>query len=181
MEETQEGSWALSSDLAEVVLTSRQLRVAHATIKKVTEDIESFAFNTAVSQMMIFTNEFVTSRPRPVAGLRILLPLLSPFAPHIAEELWARLGEKFPGFDDHASSQPWPIHDEKFLEVDEVEYGVQVNGKVRDRMRARKDASDAELEECALAAPKAREAVADRRVSKIVIVRDKLVNIVLAK
>ena len=181
MEETQEGSWALSSDLAEVDLTSRQLRVAHATIKKVTEDLESFAFNTAVSQMMIFTNEFVTSRPRPVAGLRVLLPLLSPFAPHIAEELWARLGEKFPGFDDHASSQPWPIHDEKFLEVDEVEYGVQVNGKVRDRMRVKKDASDAELEECALAAPKAREAVADRRVSKIVIVRDKLINIVLAK
>ena len=181
MEETQEGSWALSSDLAEVDLTSRQLQVAHATIKKVTEDIESFAFNTAVSQMMIFTNEFVNSRPRPVAGLRILLPLLSPFAPHIAEELWARLGEKFPGFDDHASSQSWPAHDEKFLQVDEVEYGVQVNGKVRDRMRARKDASDAELEECALAAPKAREAVADRRVSKIVIVRDKLVNIVLAK
>ncbi len=181
MEETQEGGWALSSDLTEVDLTSRQLRAAHATIKKVTEDIESFAFNTAVSQMMILTNEFVNSRPRPVAGLRILLPLLSPFAPHIAEELWARLGEKFPGFDDHASSQPWPIHDEKFLEVDEVEYGVQVNGKVRDRMRAKKDASDAELEECALAAPKAREAVADRRVSKIVIVRGKLVNIVLAK
>ena len=181
MEETQEGGWALSSDLTEVDLTSRQRRAAHATIKKVTEDIESFAFNTAVSQMMILTNEFVNSRPRPVAGLRILLPLLSPFAPHIAEELWARLGEKFPGFDDHASSQPWPIHDEKFLEVDEVEYGVQVNGKVRDRMRAKKDASDAELEECALAAPKAREAVADRRVSKIVIVRGKLVNIVLAK
>ena len=181
MEETQEGSWTLSSDLTEVDLTGRQLQVAHATIKKVTEDIESFAFNTAVSQMMIFTNEFVNSRPRPVAGLRILLPLLSPFAPHIAEELWARLGEKFPGFDDYASSQSWPAHDEKFLQVDEVEYGVQVNGKVRDRMRARKDASDAELEECALAAPKAREAVADRPVSKIVIVRDKLVNIVLAK
>jgi leucyl-tRNA synthetase len=180
MEETQEGGWALSTDLAEVDLTSRQLRVAHATIKKVTEDIESFAFNTAVAQMMIFTNELVNVRPRPVAGLRILLPLLSPFAPHIAEELWERLGEKFPGFDDHASSQAWPVHEEKFLEVDEVEYGVQVNGKVRDRMLVRKDASDAELEERALAAPKAREAVADRCVSKIVIVRDKLVNIVLA-
>jgi leucyl-tRNA synthetase len=181
MEENQEGRWALSSDLTEVDLTSRQLRFAHATIKKVSEDIESFAFNTAISQMMIFTNEFVNSKPRPVAGLRLLLPLLSPFAPHIAEELWARLGEKFSGFTDCASSQVWPVYDEKFLAVDEVEYGVQVNGKVRDRIRAGKDASDAELEERALAAPKAREAVAGKHISKIIIVRDKLVNIVLSK
>jgi leucyl-tRNA synthetase len=181
MEETQEGDWVLSSDLTEVELTSRQLRIAHATIKKVTEDIESFAFNTAISQMMVFTNEFVNLRPRPVAGLRILLPLLSPFAPHIAEELWVRLGEKFSGFADRASSQPWPAYDEKFLAIDEVEYGVQVNGKVRDRMRAGKDASNTELEERALAAPKAREAIAGKHISKIIIVRDKLVNIVLAK
>ena len=180
MEETQEGGWTLSRDLAEIELTSQQLRVAHATIKKVTEDIESFAFNTAISQMMIFTNEFVNLRPRPAAGLRILLPLLSPFAPHIAEELWERLGEKFPGFESRASSQRWPTYDERFLAVDEVEYGVQVNGKVRDRMHARKDASDAELEESALAAPKVREAITGKPVSKIIIVRGKLVNIVLA-
>ena len=83
MEETQEGNWRLSHELADVELTSRQLRLVHATIKKVTEDIESLAFNTAISQMMILTNEFVNSRPRPVAGLRILLTLLSPFAPHV--------------------------------------------------------------------------------------------------
>ena len=181
MEETQEGGWTLSSDLAEIELTSQQVRVAHATIKKVTADIECFAFNTAISQMMIFTNEFVNLRPRPAAGLRILLPLLSPFAPHIADELWERLGEKFPRFENRASSEPWPIYDERFLTVDEMEYGVQVNGKVRDRMHARKDASDAELEGSALAAPKVREAIAGKRVSKIIIVRGKLVNIVLAK
>ena len=181
MEETQEGGWTLSSDLAEIELTSQQVRVAHATINKVTADIECFAFNTAISQMMIFTNEFVNLRPRPAAGLRILLPLLSPFAPHIADELWERLGEKFPRFENRASSEPWPIYDERFLTVDEMEYGVQVNGKVRDRMHARKDASDAELEGSALAAPKVREAIAGKRVSKIIIVRGKLVNIVLAK
>ncbi|HEY5706665.1 MAG TPA: leucine--tRNA ligase [Terrimicrobiaceae bacterium] len=181
MSETQEGGWAVSPDLAEIELTGSQLRVAHATIKKVTEDIESLAFNTAISQMMIFTNEFVNLRPRPVAGLRILLPLLSPFAPHISEELWERLGERFPGFEGRASSQEWRLHDESFLAVEEVEYGVQVNGKVRDRVRARKDASDAELEESALGAPKAREAIAGKPVSKVIIVRGKLVNIVLAK
>ena len=181
MEETQEGDWSLSPELAEIELNNRQSRLAHATVKKVTEDIESFDFNTAISQMMIFTNEFVNSRPRPVAGLRTLLPLLSPFAPHMAEELWERLGEKFSGFEGRASSQHWPPYDEGLLAVDEVEYGVQINGKVRDRMLARKDASDAELEKSALATPKVRDAVAGKPVLKIIIVRDKLVSIVLAK
>jgi leucyl-tRNA synthetase len=181
MEETQEGGWALSSDLAEIELSSKQLRVAHATIKKITEDIETFAFNTAISAMMIFTNEFVNLRPRPVAGLRILLPLLSPLAPHLAEELWERLGQKFPGFEGQVSSQRWPVHEEKFLLVEEVEYGVQVNGKLRDRILVRKDASDAELEESSLAAPKVREAIAGKPISKVIIVRGKLVNLVLAK
>jgi leucyl-tRNA synthetase len=181
MEETQEGGWMLSTDLAEIELSSRQLRLAHATIKKVTEDIESFAFNTAISQMMIFTNEFVNLKPRPVAGLNILLPLLSPFAPHLVEELWERLGERFPGFEGRASSQPWPVHEEKFLAVHEVEYGVQVDGKVRDRILAGKGAPEAELEKAALAAPKVREAIADRPVSKIIIVRHKLINIVTKK
>ena len=181
MEETQEGAWDLSPDLAEADPTSRQLRLLHATIKKVTSDIESFAFNTAISQMMILTNEFVNSRPRPVAGLRTLLTLLSPFAPHLADELWERLGERFSGFEGRASSQRWPEYDENLLAVDEMEYAVQVQGKVRDRIIARKDASDAELEESALAAPKVREAVAGKEVLRIIIVRDKLVNIVLAK
>jgi leucyl-tRNA synthetase len=181
MEETQEGAWDLSPDLVEADPTSRQQRLLHATIKKVTSDIESFAFNTAISQMMILTNEFVNSRPRSVAGLRTLLTLLSPFAPHLADELWERLGERFSGFEGRASSQPWPEYDENLLVVDEMEYAVQVQGKVRDRIIARKDASDAELEESALAAPKVREALAGREVLRIIIVRDKLVNIVLAK
>ncbi|MET0253840.1 MAG: leucine--tRNA ligase [Terrimicrobiaceae bacterium] len=181
MEETQEGNWRLSHELADVELTSRQLRLVHATIKKVTEDIESLAFNTAISQMMILTNEFVNSRPRPVAGLRILLTLLSPFAPHVSEELWERLGEKFTGFHGRASVQSWPFYDEDLLTVDEVEYAVQINGKVRDRMLARKEASDSELEEAALATSKIRDAVAGKPVLKTIIVRDKLVNIVLGK
>jgi leucyl-tRNA synthetase len=181
MEETQEGDWSLSRELAEVEPSDRQLRLIHATIKKVTEDVESLAFNTAISQMMILTNEFVNSRPRPVAGLRILLRLLSPFAPHLSEELWERLGEKFTGFDRQASLQPWPGYDENLLTVDEVEYAVQINGKVRDRIVAKKSASDSELEVAALTTPKVQEAVAGKSVLKTIIVRDKLVNIVLGK
>ena len=109
MEETQEGGWTLSRELAEVELSARQLRLVHATIKKVTEDIESLAFNTAISQMMILTNEFVNSRPRPVAGLRILLTLLSPFAPHLAKNSGSAWERKFTGFDGRASLQRGPF------------------------------------------------------------------------
>ncbi len=179
MEETQEGDWVVSPDLIETDLTPAQLRVAHATIKKVTKDIDDLAFNTAISQMMVFTNEFVNATPRPVAALRILLPLLSPFAPHAAEELWHRLAEKFTGFDGTASTQPWPQYEEKFLIVDEVEYGVQVNGKVRDRITVKKDATEAEIEQIALATDKVRESLAGKTVVKVIVVRNKLVNVVV--
>ncbi len=151
-----------------------QLRVAHETIKKVTKDIEGFAFNTAISQMMVFTNEFVNADQRPLAALRILLSLLSPFAPHLAEELWTRLG-----FEGRASTQPWPIHDEKYLVLDEVEYVVQVNGKLRDRLTIKKDAPDSDVEAAALASPKVQEGVTGKTVAKVIVVKNKLVNIVV--
>ncbi|HEY5792257.1 MAG TPA: class I tRNA ligase family protein [Chthoniobacterales bacterium] len=174
MEETQEGGWVLAPELAELELTPAQLRVAHATIKKVTEDIQAFAFNTAIAQMMVFTNEFVNANPRPRAALRILLPLLSPFAPHLAEELWERLE-----FEGRASAQPWPVHDPRLLIVDEVEYVVQVNGKVRDRLTVKKDAADAEIETLARASEKVKEFTAGGAVVKVIIVRGKLVNLVV--
>ena len=178
MEENQEGEWIIAPTLTDSDLTSSQLRVVQATIKKVTEDIAAFSFNTAIAQMMVCTNEFVNANPRPVGALRVLLPLLSPFAPHLAEELWERLAQKFPGFDGRASTQPWPVHEEKFLVVDEVEYGIQVNGKVRDRVTVRNDATDSEIEQTALALPKVQEAIAGKTVAKVIVIRGKLVNIV---
>jgi len=173
MEENQEGEWVVSRDLAETPLSSAQLRTAHATIKKVTADTEALAFNTAISQMMVFTNEFVNAAPRPLEALRILLPLLSPFAPHLAEELWHRLG--FPG---RASTQPWPKHDESLLVENELELPVQVNGKLRDRIVVPKAATKEEIEAAAQAAPKVREATAGLTVAKTIVVPGKLVNIV---
>jgi leucyl-tRNA synthetase len=173
MEENQEGEWILSSDLAEIPLTSQQLRVAHATIKKVTSDIRLLAFNTAISQMMVFTNEFVNAKPRPLEAHRILLPLLSPFAPHLAEELWIRLG-----FAGLASKQPWPVHDESLLIENEVELAVQVNGKVRERVVISKEATKEEIEKAALASTKIQEATAGQTIVKVVVVPGKLVNIV---
>jgi leucyl-tRNA synthetase len=173
MEENQEGEWILSSDLAEIPLTSQQLRIAHATIKKVTSDIRLLAFNTAISQMMVFTNEFVNAKPRPLEALRILLPLLSPFAPHLAEELWSRLG-----FSGLASKQTWPVHDESLLVENEVELAVQVNGKVRERLVISKEATKEEIEKAALESPKIQEATAGQSIVKVVVVPGKLVNIV---
>ncbi len=173
MEENQEGTWVVSTDLAEIPLTSAQLRVAHATIKKVTSDIRDLAFNTAISQMMVFTNEFVNAKPRPIEALRILLPLLSPFAPHIAEELWQRLG-----FSGQASTQPWPVHDDACLVENEIELVVQVNGKVRERLTVSKQATTGEIEQAARASTKVLEATIGMEIVKVIVVPGKLVNIV---
>ena len=173
MEENQEGEWILSNDLAEIPLNSQQLRIAHATIKKVTSDIRLLAFNTAISQMMVFTNEFVNAKPRPLEALRILLPLLSPFAPHLAEELWSRLG-----FTGLSSKQTWPVHDESLLVENEVELAVQVNGKVRERLVISKEATKEEIEKATLESPKIQEATAGQTIVKVVVVPGKLVNIV---
>ncbi len=174
MEEDQEGEWVVSSALADVPMTPAQARVAHATIKKVTEDMRGLAFNTAISQMMVFTNEFVNASPRPLESLKILLPLLSPFAPHLAEELWQRLG-----FEGAASSQSWPVHNESLLVDNEVELAVQVNGKVRDRLVVARDASKEAIEEAARSSVKVLEAVGGGAIVKVIVVPGKLVNVVV--
>ena len=174
MEENQEGEWVVSPALDEVPMTPAQARVAHATIKKVTEDIRSLAFNTAISQMMVFTNEFVNASQRPLESLRILLPLLSPFAPHLAEELWQRLS-----FAGTASTQPWPVHDDGLLVYNEVEVAVQVNGKVRDRIVVARDASKEAIEDAARSSAKVLETVGSGTIVKVVVVPGKLVNVVV--
>jgi leucyl-tRNA synthetase len=173
-EENQEGEWVASPALAEAEFTSAQARVVHATIKKVTEDIEALSFNTAIAQMMIFTNEFTGATPRSLEAVRVLLKLLSPFAPHLAEEMWTRLG-----FGGLASAQAWPAFDEAFLVENEVEIALQVNGKVRDRVMIAKSATNADCEAIALANAKVLEVTADKTVVKVIVVPGKLVNIVV--
>src|SRR5581483_5182346 len=101
-------------------------RLLHQTIKRVTDDLESMSFNTAIAAMMEFTNHLTrqTVRPRPV--LRTFVLLLSPFAPHLAEELWQALGGTAT-----LAYEPWPTYDESLLKADQIEVPVQVNGKVR--------------------------------------------------
>jgi len=178
-EEDQEGHWTVSPALAEVEPTPAQRRVLHATIKKVTADIASLSFNTAIAQMMVCVNELTHAEPRPIEGLRVLLRLLSPFAPHLAEEAWERLSGSFAGFDGLASAREWPTHDESALEVQEVEIAIQINGKVRDRLTVPLSATDAELGAAAVASPKIAAELAGRQPLKVIVVRGKLVNLVV--
>ena len=173
LQENQEGEWVPSPDLADIPFTPAQARVVHETIKKVTADLGCLAFNTAISQMMVCTNEFVNAKPRPVGALRVLLRLLSPFAPHLAEELWSRLG-----FEGSASSEPWPVHDESLLVDKETEIPVQVNGKLRDRLRVPVQSSNEEVEAAARASTKVIESTVGLTIVKVIIVPGKLVNIV---
>ncbi len=175
MTENQAGEWELSSALQEIEPTKAQQKILHATTKKVTDDIEGLAFNTAISQMMIFVNAFINEPAIPISSMRTFLVLLNPFAPHITSELWEQL--KSPG---EITAQAWPGYDERFLIEDEVEIVLQVNGKVRDRIKTPLDATSAELEAAARANEKVRNAIGSQAIRKVVVVPKKLVNIVAA-
>ena len=179
MTEDQEGNWILSVDLAELELSGTQRRVLHATIKKVTEDIEALSFNTAISQMMIFTNEFTGAKPHPIEALRLFLPILSPFAPHLVEEIWSRLGTRFAGFGGLASQSTWPSWNEEYLVVDEITYAVQINGKVRGHLTVPTAADKESVEKAALADPSLVPQLRGKEVKKIIVVPGRLVNIVV--
>jgi len=180
MEENQAGEWILSDEVREVSPDKSQTKILHATIKKVTGDIETLSFNTAISQMMVFVNAFTTAEAKPLSAMRTFLGLLNPFAPHLTSELWEILNSKFSDRRGDITEQEWPAYDERFLVEDEIEIVVQVNGKLRDRLTVSLNATDAEVEKAALALPKIKELIADTTVRKVVVVPKKLVNIVAA-
>jgi len=178
MNENQAGEWQLSAAIRDVDPDKAQQKIVHATIKKVTEDIESLSFNTAISQMMIFVNAFTNAEIIPLSAMRTFLVLLNPFAPHLASELWEKLGAKFSDARRDITEQSWPGYDERLLVENEVEIVVQVNGKVRDRMMMSISAPEDEMKAAALANPKIKEFIAGKTVHKVVVVPKKLVNIV---
>jgi leucyl-tRNA synthetase len=179
MTENQGGDWVLSEKIKETDPDKAHQKVTHATIKKVTQDIESFSFNTAISQMMIFVNAFTGAETIPLSSMRAFLILLSPFAPHIASELWEKLGAKFTDACGDITEQAWPTYDEQLLVEDEVEIVLQINGKVRDRMKMSIFATDEEMKTAALLKPGIQDRIADKTVRKVVVVPKKLVNIVV--
>jgi len=177
--ETQSGDWELSSKIKEIDPDEAQQKITHATIKKVTEDIESFSFNTAISQMMIFVNAFTGAETIPLSSMRGFLVLLSPFAPHVASELWQRLNGRFTNAHGDITEQGWPPYDEGLLVEDEVEVVLQINGKLRDRMKMSASATDEEMKAAALSNSKVHERITGKTVRKVIVVPKKLVNIVV--
>jgi len=179
MTENQAGEWELSKKIKAVDATKSQQKLLHATIKKVTEDVESFSFNTAISQMMIFVNAFTNIEPIPLSAMRTFLILLNPFAPHISSELWERLNTEFGDARGDVSQQSWPGYDERLLIEDEVEIVIQINGKLRERMKMPIVATEEELKAVALSNPKVKDRIAGKAVRKVIVVPKKLVNIVV--
>jgi len=166
----------LSDRLTDAPGTSEESlwRTLHKTVKKVTGDSETLQMNTAIAQMMIFVNEATASATLPLESVGIFLRTLSPYAPHIAEELWKRLGE-----DRLIAFARWPEYDEALCVDDEVLIAIQVNGKKLDEILVPKDATKEQLEELALASEKARRHMAGKEPRKVIAVPGRLVNIVV--
>jgi leucyl-tRNA synthetase len=165
---------SLSPAIVDAPLNAEQEHLLHSTLKKVTEDIEALRFNTAIAQLMVFVSEVQHMPERPRALLEPFLLCLAPFAPHIAEELWHRLGhtdsivlQRFPEYDPHKAAPP------------EVEVVFQVNGKLRARERLPRGLPQEELQQRALQHPNVQRFIAGRAIERIIVVPDRLVNIVV--
>jgi leucyl-tRNA synthetase len=170
-----ERSGELSSRLVEAPAESETAlnRTLHQTIQKVLEDTEALRFNTAIAQMMVFVNEATNSPTLPRAIVRDFLRVLSPYAPHLAEELWERLGAE--QLIAHAS---WPAHDASLSVEDSIELAIQVNGKRRDAIRVPRDADAATVEKLALASEGVVRSLGGKPPRKVIVVPGRLVNIV---
>jgi leucyl-tRNA synthetase len=147
-------------------------RILHQTIKKVTEDIEHLRFNTAISQMMVFTNEMTKAEQRPRSVIEPFVLLLSPFAPHLAEELWTLLGHR-----PSVSQQPWPTFDAALTVSDRVTIPIQINGKLRGKIEVAIEATREQVE--SLAKTEATQWLQGKEPKKVVYVEKKLINFVV--
>ncbi|MCH3923144.1 leucine--tRNA ligase [Limosilactobacillus sp.] len=149
-------------------------KVYNQTVKKVTEDFERMHFNTAISQLMVFVNEAYKAEDLPVEYMEGFVKMISPVMPHVAEELWSHFG-----ISDTIAYQPWPKYDPKALVENEVEMIVQVNGKVRAKIKMAKDISREEAQKQALANEHVQKFTDGKDVKKIIVVPNKIVNIVV--
>ena len=154
--------------------TPEMLKALHKTIKKVNEDIENFSFNTSVSQFMICVNELSTLKCHHRDVLAPLAVLVAPFAPHIAEELWKRLGNT-----ESVTYAPYPVHEDKYLQEDSKEYPVSFNGKVRFKRAYATSMTPTEIEQAILADPQTAEQLQGNTPKKVIVVPNRIINIVI--
>lgn len=150
------------------------LKLTHQTIKKVTYDIENFAFNTAISQMMIFINELSKMTERPRSVLKLFAQILSPFAPHLAEELWQKLGEK-----NFVSLASWPQYDEALAKADQVTLAVQILGKTKGKIDIAIDADQAQVESLARELAFVQKQISEQgEPIKVIFVKNRILNFI---
>jgi leucyl-tRNA synthetase len=164
----------LDPAVQDVEPTEEQLRVLHKTIKAVTDDTQRLSFNTAISRMMEFVNEIGQLDPRPKSLLDPFVLILSPYAPHLAEELWEVLGHS-----DTLAYEPWPEYDESLLVETTMELPVQVNGKVRGRITVSADADSKTIEQTARDDETVARNLDGKAVAKVIVVPGRLVNFVV--
>ncbi|MHB1422733.1 MAG: leucine--tRNA ligase [Gemmataceae bacterium] len=167
----------LAAAVRDVPPEKETLRMLHRTIQRVTEDLDGMRFNTAIAAMMEFNNHLVSLKARPRSVLEPFVLILSPFAPHLAEELWHALGRG--GERDPLAYQPWPSFDPALTQADEIEVPVQINGKVRLRLTVPAEIDKDELERTALTDERVRALIEGKQVRKVIVVPGKLVNVVI--
>lgn len=149
-------------------------KVYNQTVKKVTDDFERMHFNTAISQLMVFVNEAYKVDDLPLEYMEGFVKMIAPLMPHLAEELWSQFNES-----ETITYQPWPIYDEKALVEDEVEMIVQVNGKVRAKIKMAKDADNKDVEDAALANEHVHSFVDGKDIKKVIVIPNRIINIVV--
>ena len=171
VEDTLEGE---KPGFADVEPSADDLKIMHKTIKKVTEDIQNLRFNTAVSQMMIFVNHMTPLEKRPKSCLKQFIQLLNPFAPHLAEEIWERLGEK-----SLLTYEPWPTFDPQLAKDDMITLAVQVMGKTRGTLEVEPGIDQATVERMAKEIGAVSNQIKDKQIRKIIFVKDKILNFVV--
>ena len=167
--------WKLKEKIKNIEPGAKDEFLMHSAIKKVTEDIESMGFNTAVSSLMVWANELEKKESISRQEYESLLLLLAQFTPHIVEEIWQELGHT-----DSIHSLPWPVHDNNKLKKEEDFYAVQINGKTRATLVVAVNTQQAELENMAKIMPEIAKWVEGKNITKIIVVQGKIINIVLA-
>jgi leucyl-tRNA synthetase len=165
---------ALLPAIQDVPLTAGQERRYHQTVKKVTADIDTLSFNTAISQMMIFVNDFLNADPKPRMAMEQFVLLLSPFAPHLAEELWKKLGH-----NASLAHEPWPAYDEAKTVETSIDLVVQVNGKVRAKFSVALDTDETTIRQMVLNDETVKRYTEGKEIIKVVVVKNKLVSLVV--
>ncbi len=166
-------STTCEGDTAASTATAEELKSVHKLIKKVSEDIESFSYNTSIAAFMICVNELSQLKCRNRELMKILVALIAPFAPHIAEELWSQLGG-----EGSVCDAQWPAYDEKYLVESSVKMGVAFNGKTRFDMQFAADADNASIQEAVMAEERTARYIDGKQVIKVIIVPKRMVNIV---